>query len=51
MAYFLEIIKNGPEDYAVGNCVVIIKVAVYRCLFVSVEMLCGVEVGASFLAV
>jgi hypothetical protein len=51
MAYFLEIIKNGLEDYAVGNCVIIIKVVVYRCLFVSAETLYGIEVGAFFLAV
>jgi hypothetical protein len=39
MTYFLEIIKNGLEDYAAGNCVVVIKVVVCRFLLVNVETL------------
>jgi hypothetical protein len=51
MVFFLEIIKNGIEDRAVGDCVVIIKVAVCSGLFINVETLYGVEVGAFFLGV
>jgi hypothetical protein len=51
MAFFLKIIKNGLKDFPVGDCVIVIKVVVYRCLFINVETLCGIEVGAFFLGV
>jgi hypothetical protein len=51
MAFFLEVITNGLEDFAVGDCVVIIKVVVCRGFFVNVETFYGIEVGAFFLGV
>jgi hypothetical protein len=35
MAFFLEFIKSGLEDFAVRDCVVIVKVVVGRGLFVN----------------
>jgi hypothetical protein len=49
MAFFLEIFKDNLENFAVGNCVVVIKVVVCKCFLINLEALIGVEVGAFFL--
>jgi hypothetical protein len=51
MAFFLEVTKNGLEDFAVGDSVVVVKVVVGRGLFVNVETFYDNEVGAFFLGV
>jgi hypothetical protein len=49
MAFFLEVIKNGLEDFAVGDCVVVVKVVVGGGFFTNVETFYGIELGAFFL--
>jgi hypothetical protein len=46
MAFFLEVVKNGLEDFAVGDGVVDILVVVCGSLFKDVKLFDSVEVGA-----
>jgi hypothetical protein len=45
MAFFLEVIKNCLEDFAVGDGVLVIQVVVSGSLFKDVEFFDSIEVG------
>jgi hypothetical protein len=46
MAFFSKVIKNGLEDFAVGDGVVVILVVVCGSLFKDVEISDSIAVGA-----
>jgi hypothetical protein len=51
MAFFSEVIKNGLEDFAFGDGVVVILVVVCGSLFKEVKLFDSIEVGAFVLGV